>query len=78
MRMPSNTKNIHKCKHQQWSTCKADDVIGSLHKHFTDINCFKKFKILSKIYSLQQKYPLNVFTISWHQIIPGFFVDMIN
>lgn len=29
MRMPSNAKHVHKCKHQQWSTCKADDAIGS-------------------------------------------------
>lgn len=29
MRMPSNAKHVHKCEHQQWSTCKADDAIGS-------------------------------------------------
>lgn len=44
--MPSNAKNVDKCKHQQWLMCKADDVIASLHKHCTDINCFLAMNLL--------------------------------
>lgn len=38
----------------------------------------KDFKILSKIYSLQSKYPLNVFILSWHKIMPVFFFHKLN
>lgn len=67
MRMPSNAKIIHKCKHQQWPTCKANDVIGTSHNIL-----LTQTVILLKSYYNKSVSTIHVYNKQWFQGIHAF------